>query len=528
MLRVKGKCDIKRATLDSKNLMSDRSKTLDCCVIHPGGREAIYQNLGGDLTAIEPPLWCRLIAGHVLDRGFSTEIIDSDAENLSGDMVAERVGSLKPRLVVIVAAGHQPSASTQSMVSAGQIATAVKHQFPDFPILIVGGHVSALSERSLREEDVDFACKGEGPATVVALLAALRDGASDLRLDNIPGLVYWDNGHPKVNAAARLIEDLDGELHGQVWDRLPMPKYRAHNWQCFGESETRQPYASIYTTLGCPYKCSFCCINAPFDSNRYRRRSPDAVAAEIVYLRDVHGVRTFKIIDEMFVLNDAHVEAICDRLIAAGGDFNIWAYARVDTVKSGQLDKLRRAGVRWLALGIESGSAHVRDGAQKALKSSDILGVVRAIQSAGINVIGNYIFGLPDDDATSVRETLALALELNCEFANFYAAMAYPGSQLYTMAIRQGWELPSGWQGYSQHSFETLPLKTEAMSSVEVLRIRDQAFQDYFSAPSYLDMVARKFGADTVVEIENMRGVPLRRRLFETENLNTPTLIGAR
>lgn len=495
---------------------------MDCCLIHPGGRETIYQNLGGDLTAIEPPLWCRLIGGHVLDRGFSVEIIDSDAEDLSSGVVADCVGALNPRLAVIVAAGHQPSASTQSMVSAGRIATAIKREFPDIPILIVGGHVSALPERSLREEDVDYACKGEGPVTVVGLLAAMRDGGAGLRVKNIPGLVYWDEGVPRVNPSARLIEDLDGELHGQVWGKLPMTKYRAHNWQCFGEPATRQPYASIYTTLGCPYRCSFCCINAPFDSNRYRRRSPDAVVAEIVYLRDVHGVRTFKIIDEMFVLNDAHVEAICDGLISAGGDFNIWAYARIDTVKSRQLDKLRRAGVRWLALGIESGSAHVRDGAQKALKSADIVGVVRAIQGAGVNVIGNYIFGLPDDDPASVQETLDLALELNCEFANFYAAMAYPGSQLYAMAVRGGWELPEGWGGYSQHSFDTLPLRTDAMSSANVLRFRDQAFQDYFSAPSYLGMVVEKFGAATVAEIETMRQVPLARRLFAVEELKTP------
>ena len=216
---------------------------------------------------------------------FSIEIVDSDAENLSSGAVVERVGAMKPRLVVIVAAGHQPSASTQSMVSAGRVATAIKHLFPDFPILMLGGHVSALPERSLREEGVDFVCKGEGPATVVGLLTALRDDVGDPRLEKIPGPVYWDDEHPRVNPPAWLIEDLDGELHGRVWDKLPMTKYRAHNWQCLGEPETRQPYVSSYTTLGCPYKCSFCCINAPFDSNRYRRRSPNAVAAEMVYLR---------------------------------------------------------------------------------------------------------------------------------------------------------------------------------------------------------------------------------------------------
>ena len=126
-----------------------------------------------------------------------------------------------------------------------------------------------------------------------------------------------------------------------------------------------------------------------------------------------------------------------------------------------------------------------------------------------------------------MRETLDLALELNCEFANFYAAMAYPGSQLYLMAVHGGWKLPAGWGGYSQHSFETLPLKTDSMLSAEVLRFRDQAFQDYFSAPSYLDMVARRFGAATVREIETMRNVPLRRMLFETETMNASMLVGA-
>jgi anaerobic magnesium-protoporphyrin IX monomethyl ester cyclase len=508
--------------------MPQIARSLDCCLIHPGGRETIYQSLGGTLTAIEPPLWCRLIAGHVLDRGFSTEIIDGDAEELAVSEVVERVGAMRPRLAVIVAAGHQPSASTQSMANAGKIATGIKQNLPEIPVLIVGGHVSALPERTLREEDVDFVCKGEGPATVVGLLSALRDHGNAAHLDAIPGLVYWEADKPKINPSARLIEDLDGELHGQVWDRLPMAKYRAHSWQCFGEPGSRQPYASIYTTLGCPYRCNFCCINAPFDSHRYRRRSPESVVAEIVHLREEYGVKTFKIIDEMFVLNDAHVEAVCDLLIEAGGDFNIWAYARVDTVKAKQLDKLRRAGVHWLALGIESGSAHVRDGAKKALRSSDILGVVRAIQGAGINVIGNYIFGLPDDDMTSVRQTLDLSLELNCEFANFYAAMAYPGSQLYTMAVRGGWELPSRWEGYSQHSYETLPLKTDSMSAAEILRFRDLAFQEYFSAPSYLDMVARKFGPDIIEEIESMRGVPLPRRLLEPMALGTRAPVGDR
>ena len=259
-----------------------------------------------------------------------------------------------------------------------------------------------------------------------------------------------------------------------------MEKYRAHNWQCFGNLESRQPYASIYTSLGCPYKCVFCCINAPFGTNRYRMRKPDSVVKEIKFLYEVYGIKTFKIIDEMFVLNEKHVAEICDGLIAINIDINIWAYARVDTVKQHMLKKLRKAGIQWLALGIESGSRHVRDGADKSFQQDDIYRVVREIQAANINVIGNYIFGLPDDDIESMRETLEMAKELNCEFANFYSAMAYPGSPLYQIALDKGWNLPETWRGYSQHSYDCMPLPTEKVSAAEVLNFRDKAFNEYF------------------------------------------------
>ncbi len=496
--------------------MADRP---DLLLINPGGRDRIYQNLGDDLTAIEPPLWCRLIAGHALDRGRKVEILDSEALSLGPEALAAAVAERRPILVGMVVFGHQPSASTQQMAAAGETCRAIKEAAPDQPLLILGGHVAALPERTLREEAVDYACSGEGPETVDALLDLLvasdRPGIDDL--SRIPGLVWWDESRIRINPAAPLITDLDAELHGNAWHLLPMERYRAHNWQCFGDLSRRQPYASIYTSLGCPYRCSFCCINAPFGTNRYRMRKPAAVVAEIEHLYRDYGVATFKIIDEMFVLNDRHVTAICEGLAALpfARELNIWAYARVDTVKPERLALLRAAGIRWLALGIESGSAHVRDGAEKSLDQDDIREIVRRIQLADINVIGNFIFGLPDDDLESMQATLDLAKELNCEFANFYSAMAYPGSPLYRLALEQGWTLPASWSGFSQHSIDCTPLPTERLSAAEVLAFRDRAFHDYFESRRYLDMVTQKFGRETRRHIEAMTRHRLRRRLLE-------------
>lgn len=484
--------------------------SLDLLCINPGGTAGIYQHLGADLTAVEPPLWCRLIAGYVRDRGYTVRILDAAALGLGPEEVARRVVEARPKLVCVVVHGHQPSASTQTMPAAGAICRAIKAANRFLQILIVGGHVAALPERTLAEEAVDFACTGEGPVTVVGVLEGLL---SNGRVgDDVPGLA-WREGK---TASAPLIADLDADLHGNTWDLLPMGKYRAHNWHA-NFSGARQPYASIMTSLDCPFSCHFCCISAPFGRKHlYRMRAPASVVAEVNYLAKMHGVRLFKIVDEMFVLNPKHYVAICEGLavLPFASELNIWAYARVDTVKAGHLPLLRRAGFRWLALGIESGSAHVRDGADKHYSDDDIRAVVREIQAAGINVIGNYIFGLPDDDMDSMQRTLALAKELNTEFANFYSAMAYPGSPLYDQAVANHSELPKGWSGYSQHSTDTFPMATATLSSADVLRFRDAAFTDYFTDARYLDMIGEKFGAGARAQIEQMTARQLDRALL--------------
>jgi len=239
--------------------------------------------------------------------------------------------------------------------------------------------------------------------------------------------------------------------------------------------------------------------------------------ADFDYLAS-QGVKHIKIPDEMFLLNPAHYEAICDGLIERNHGFNIWAYARVDTIKPRLLDKLKRAGFNWLGIGIESASKHVRDGVIKGnFGDSDIRKSVKAVRDSGISVGANYIFGLPDDDTKSMRETLDLAIDLNTEWANFYSAMAYPGSALYSTAKANEWALPEdsvGWIGYSQHAYECLPLPTAHLSAKEVLSFRDFSHKYYFERPEYLRMIANKFGAVAGTQVLEMNRVTLERKLY--------------
>ncbi|MBA1437674.1 MAG: cobalamin B12-binding domain-containing protein [Epsilonproteobacteria bacterium] len=483
---------------------------IDIVFVNPGDRKIIFQDLGKDLTALEPPFQIASYASFLRDEGFKVAIIDANAENLTPQETAQQVKTLNPLVTAVIVYGNQPSASTQNMTISGRIAKAIKN-LTDTQVVMGGLHPSALPKRTLKEESVDFVIEGEEQIPLKELIKCLK---TDKDLSKVRGLWYKQNNEIKNNPKPKLIDNLDKYLPIAAWDLLPMEEYRAHNWHCFDAIEDRIPYGAIYTSLGCPYKCTFCCINAPFGGNGIRYRSPELVVKEIELLYKKYGIKNLKIIDEMFVLDERHYMKIVDLLIAKDFDLNIWAYARVDTVKEHTLKKLKKAGFNWLALGIESANADVRDGASKKMRVKDIQSIVNKIQNAGIRVIGNYIFGLPDDTIESMQETLEMAKELNCEFANFYCAMAYPGSQLYTIALERGWELPKEWTGYSQHSYNMQPLPSKHLSTKEIVKFRDDAFHEYFENPKYLDMLEAKFGKEVREHMQSVTKTRLKRKIL--------------
>jgi len=501
--------------------MFEQNNGIDLVIINPGAPEQVYQSLANTLSAVEPPVWAGMIATFALLKGFSVEIIDANALRLSPTETAMKVADINPMLTAIVVYGQQPSASTQNMPASRAVCTAIKQNSPQLKTAMIGGHVAALPDRTLMDEDIDFVSTGEGLFTIIDLLAAIKSNDDDY--SKVRGLHYWKDGIIQRTSHPPLLKDLDTEIPQIAWDLLPMASYRAHNWHCFGGLK-REPYAAIYTTLGCPYRCSFCCIQAPFKSgekelgyqpsvNSYRLWSPESVIAQFDILVKEYGVKNVKIADEMFVLNPRHIDKLCDLLIERDYGVNIWAYARVDNAKPDVMEKLKKSGVNWLAFGIEAANATVRDNVQKGFDQSDIYTALSTVNEAGINVLGNYIFGLPEDDFDTMQETLDMALDLNSEFANFYCTMAYPGSALYDQAVTENWSLPNDWSGYSQHSVNTQPLATRHLTSAQVLKYRDEAFKTYFNNPKYLQMVANKFGDGSLAMIKEMMSFNLQRDL---------------
>jgi radical SAM superfamily enzyme YgiQ (UPF0313 family) len=226
------------------------------------------------------------------------------------------------------------------------------------------------------------------------------------------------------------------------------------------------------------------------------------------------GAETVRISDEMFFLDKHHFEPILNGIVERDINFNMWAYSRIDTVQKKYLDLFKKAGINWLALGIEAANQKVRLEISKGnFKNINIREIVNTVRESDINVISNYIFGFPGDTKETMQQTLDLALELNTEMANMYPCQALPGSQLYLDAKAKG-ILPKTLQGYAFLSYESEPIQTEFLTSAEILKFRDNAWHEYFTNKEYLTLVKEKFGDIALENIKLMTKIKLKRKIL--------------
>jgi radical SAM superfamily enzyme YgiQ (UPF0313 family) len=182
------------------------------------------------------------------------------------------------------------------------------------------------------------------------------------------------------------------------------------------------------------------------------------------------------------------------------------------------LNIVRQAGIKWLCLGIESSNKNIRLEVSKGkFEDVDIKEIVKQIENCNINVMANYIYGLPGDTKESIEETFKVSQDLNTLGWNTYAAMALPGSQLYSEALKNNTKIPKNYSEFSFLSFDTQPLPTASLTAAQVLKLRDQKFNEYFSSEKFLNKIEKKFGKIAIDNIINMLKIKLERKIFNSK-----------
>ena len=383
-----------------------------------------------DLKAIEPPVWCALLASHHRRCGKDVTIWDAEVEPVMPEMNYDTV-------IIVVVMGSNPSvSSTPKMPKALEITDRLQSVSAKY-ITLTGLHLMS------------------------------KDGWKD----------YYST---------------EGILNGQAlrtltpaWDLIDFSKYRAHNWHCLDRLDQRGHYGVIYTSFGCPFDCFYCNIRTLYGESKVHYRPIPDVVAELEVLVHKYGVRNLKIADECFTLNKQRTEALCEAIASRDYGLNIWAYGRGDTVNPAMLRKMKRAGINWVAYGFETSKED-----KFRAKNGDI---VKMTRDAGINIMANFLFGLPSETEDDWKASLEMAIRENFQFVNFYVALPYPGSRWYESLENP----PTDWSSYNQFS-------TNICADPEVVRFRDEGWQTYITRPEYLSMIKSKFGEKAESHIKEL------------------------
>jgi radical SAM superfamily enzyme YgiQ (UPF0313 family) len=417
------------------------------------------------LGTTKPPYSLIVIASLFRQRGIDFRLIDQTAEATTTEQVIARLDrdAFRPSLIVFC------STTPTLAFDVGEM-TKLKRHF-GAPLVCFGPHASAAPiEAMQRAPEVDAMVVGE-PEDAVLALAALDglDGAA-----GIPGVALRRQGAIIPNTGRSTFAGFL-EMPYPAWDLLPLSRYRL--------PLVNQSYVLIETSRGCPYSCDFCVVPL-HHGHRFRERAPAVLVDEIARTQREYGINYFYLWGDTVTLNAKSFSAFCDELIARDLGVKWFANARADNlVDPAFVQRLARSGCWMLSMGIESESDAVRKNMLKRLERQKIHQAFRNLRQARIKSFAFFIYGYPGDTPESMEQTTRYAIELDADFANFYPAVPYPGTDLFEKARRDGLLTTDDW---SKMEYAYYVLSGNGLSEDVVMRALSRARRRFFLRPRYI------------------------------------------
>ena len=359
----------------------------------------------------------------VLEReGHTVRLVDAVAEGWGERRTLSFAKKFGPDLVVL-------GTSTPSIYNDARIGEKIKRT-TGAHVTLVGTHVSSMPSWTLKNFSVDSVCVGEYDYTVRDLAEVLERGG---KLSSVKGLAFRSGKRIVKTGPRPLIKNLD---------ELPWVSevYRRH----FGKrgilryfyASLLWPQVTILTARGCPFSCAFCPI--PF-KNSYRARSVRDAVDEFEYIQnELPYVREVMIEDDTFHVSKKRTVEFCREMIRRGIKLKWSCNARVDADFE-TLKWMKKAGCRLLCVGFESPDQASLDAIHKRTTKEMQERFMKYTRVLGLLVNGCFILGLPGETRETVKKTVEFAKKLNCDTAQFYPLMVYPGTEAYEWARKNGY-----------------------------------------------------------------------------------------
>ncbi|MCP4692873.1 MAG: radical SAM protein [Desulfobacterales bacterium] len=297
----------------------------------------------------------------------------------------------------------------------------VKREF-GVEVVVGGPHVSCAREELLEEcPEIDRGVVMEGEQTLMELVSGKppRD---------VPGLLFRTEAGVVFTGERPFARDLDA---------APFPRYRK-----FEMGKYLKRSVGVVTSRGCPHQCIYCPVRLT-SGNRMRLRSAESVFEEISYWHG-RGWRAIDIWDDNFSISRKRVHAICDRIIrekTAPLVLNLPNGVRADRVNRAMLEKMKAAGFRKIAFGVEGGNDRILRLLRKGERMETIERAIEDACDVGLDVILFFLIGTPGETMEDVEDSFRLALRHPVAGANFYNLIPFPRTELFDLVSGKGWLL---------------------------------------------------------------------------------------
>ncbi|MBF0294466.1 MAG: radical SAM protein [Magnetococcales bacterium] len=397
----------------------------------------LYPRLGSmDSIIMELPLSIIYAAAESAKRGDDLKLLDLRREKGDWRQAIHPILQQGVRLVGISVMTGMP------LASAREISRYVKEHFPHVPVVWGGPHPTVLPE-TIREEFIDFLVRGDGSLPLADLIAALRSGQPDFAA--IPGLSFKDGqGEAVHNPRATGFE----RIH---YTDIPyhLLDVGSDDYQRLYKGE-RQKLFPIFTSVGCPYKCTFCVSPAIYKVINGKKWLPDPedeVIEHIEFLIANYQVTHLSIIDDTSFVDLPRMGRIFRKIIARGLhltlEFRGARINEIDRMDDDFLELMVAAGGRVIMVGVESASDRILKTMQKGITREQILRVNRKLaRHPKLIPHYNFLYGSPGEQYEDLVETKDVVLQLLADNGNAYFGIGsdwkpIPGSVMLEVAERE-------------------------------------------------------------------------------------------
>lgn len=354
-----------------------------------------------------PPLGLAYIAAALRADGVQVELIDAYVLGWSWRRFEQHLAQARPDVLGL---------STMTPVSdiAARAATLAR---PHVGRIVLGGpHPTAVGEAVFAQmPELDATVEGEGEEPVVALLR------------------WWEGGEVGPPPAGVRVPGLPFVAHTprQPLEALPWPaRDLLPNRDYRYLFATRPGFATVITSRGCPYRCSFC--DKSVSGSRWRSRPARDVVDELEHIERDLGLGFVNIYDDNFTLNRRRVMEISEEILRRGLRLQWKCEGRVDGVDAEMLALMKRAGCTMVAYGVESGNEHTLDLLRKDITVQQSREAFALTKEAGLRSLAYIILGAPGESEDDVRQTIRFCQEIGATYVQFSTLSAMPGTPLFS------------------------------------------------------------------------------------------------